>query len=501
MSVIPPNRVEAASNQVPWLNMQKVAMASAPQVLANKSAMDKTASASTNKIVHSYGCRCGKKWSADNAAFTSQVNLAKRAGEKSVDLSCPSCGENVFPLGSIQRASSKDESRSAAIFAAKDTNLQTTSSTYNTFIDRHVVFKATQALQNYASSMGMHMPRVKYLQGVHTKEAGFDIPIITSFSAEIEWQYGRNQKMRVMANVGIDAAGKIKMPKVFKTADFQEHPFDKDYVISMQKNVSPKLMGDTRRKTDLQQYRKTDPSRFRAVAAFGDADANVFVIYDEGDGDIFFEGVKSDADAWWWSALQGGDVDGYRLSGNTLIDAIDGDVMYSGASPEDVKREWLSLLGNTTGHNFSTLKEYNQSYGLREYDQGELFSSKTADEGGDWDTADAKCTLGTCNTKHTHYNGLSEDYSGDAYNKLSKGVCPICDGGLDKSYDKPQGQVQAKIEANLRIGDGGMLNVKIGATALLLAKKEGLHTVAFQVDKKQVKIDMQESDFNTLFNA
>jgi len=345
MSVIPPNRVEVAPNQIPWLNMQKVSRASAPQVLANKNTMAKTASASVDKIVHSYGCRCGKKWSADNAAFASQVNLAKRAGEKSVDLACPSCGEDVFPLNSIQRASSKDESRSAAIFAAKNTNLQTTSSTYNTFIDRHVVFKATQALQNYASKMGMHMPRAKYIQGVHTKEAGFDTPIITSFSAEIEWQYGRNQKMRVMANVGIDAAGKIKMPKVFKTADHQEHPFDKDYVIAMQKEVSPKMMGDTRRKTDLPQYRKTDPSRFRAVAAFG-----------------------------------------------------------------------------------------------------------------------------------------------------------------DESIDDPMGvpdadaELEAVVEANLHIGNNeGTLNVLAGAKATLLTKKEGLHTVAFQVEGKEVRIDMRKNDFVRLF--
>jgi hypothetical protein len=266
MTLIMPPRQNQSKGEMPgWLDVSQISAASVKEVQERKNNMQKTAS-KVNTVVTHYGCSCGKRFSKDNPAFTQQITLAKNAGASSVDLTCPGCGSLVFPLDTLQQTSTNKDSRFSAEYADGNTDL-TKKATYNTFVDRHVMFRAVEELQTYAMRNGMPMARARYIKSEHVKEAGFQYPILNNIEAEIEMRYGKNQKGYVTAVVSIDAAGTFKMPKVFKTADQKEHPFEKEYIVALMKDVSPKLMPPQRRKTDVPIFRQPDPSRFRTVAS------------------------------------------------------------------------------------------------------------------------------------------------------------------------------------------------------------------------------------------
>lgn len=259
------------SQEMPgWLNTSEIAAAGRKELGTLKKFATKADKKIENIVTH-YGCNCGKRYSKDHPAFSSQINLAKVAGKDSVDLTCPACGGKVYALESINRVRYNNTMGSKYadeyVVIGKDQNLsKEASGTYNTFIDRHVVLRALNALQGYASKNGMCMARARYIKGTHTKEAGFDFPIITKVSAEIAWVYGRKQTRTVTAEIGINAAGDFIYPKVFTTAEHKEYPFVKEAVKQVENTVSPREFVDNRRKTDTPTYRKPDPTRFRMAS-------------------------------------------------------------------------------------------------------------------------------------------------------------------------------------------------------------------------------------------
>jgi hypothetical protein len=268
MSAIIPNYDQKSKGKLPkWLDREALSKAASEEVTTRNNIMTKTASETGNRIISFYGCSCGKKWSADHPHFAKQIKTASVEGAKKVTLTCPVCANNVFALNQVGRNNNQHTVQHSAAFAGDGETDLSKKATYNTFVDRHVVTKVLQALQNHGSKMGMTLARARYLTGEHVKEAGFDYPILGKIEAAIEWIYGKNQKHTVTANVSIDAAGKFTLPTVFKDANHKEYPFTKEAVEQIERHVKPKSMPPQRRKTDIPMFRPIDISRFRAVAS------------------------------------------------------------------------------------------------------------------------------------------------------------------------------------------------------------------------------------------
>lgn len=223
-----------------------------------------TKEASVDQIVTSYACSsCGKIVNASSDIIKSQMTTQKYAGKSTFDFSCPKCSGILSPYKTVGQVSSIDNAYASQVEVKRD--LEKESSTYNTYVDRHLVYKAIDSLQNYAHKMGMFGARVRYLNSEHTKQAGQAYPMLNNINCEIEWMYGRNQKAKVEASIEIDQAGKYKFPRVFKFGSV-EYPFEKESVQKMQKEVRFDQLGTPPQKSSTPTFKKPDVSRFRQAS-------------------------------------------------------------------------------------------------------------------------------------------------------------------------------------------------------------------------------------------
>lgn len=234
-----------------------------------------TKEASVDQIVTSYACSsCGKIVNASSDIIKSQMTTQKYAGKSTFDFSCPKCSGILSPYKTVGQVSSIDNAYASQVEVKRD--LEKESSTYNTYVDRHLVYKAIDSLQNYAHKMGMFGARVRYLNSEHTKQAGQAYPMLNNINCEIEWMYGRNQKAKVEASIEIDQAGKYKFPRVFKFGSV-EYPFEKESVQKMQKEVRFDQLGTPPQKSSTPTFKKPDVSRFRQASLKKKADGETIV--------------------------------------------------------------------------------------------------------------------------------------------------------------------------------------------------------------------------------
>jgi len=262
---------DKVANKTPdWMNLQEIVNASAPERNATNKLMTKLASQEKANTTTSYACTgCSKVFSVDNPTLKAQATLANNKGSV-IDYTCPNCGNGLEPYHKIAKVN-LDPGTTYAEQTSKRVDLsKKASGTYNTFSDMHFVLRAVQELTNFASKQGMSMPRARYIKAEHIKQAGQQYPVLNDIQCEIEWTYGRKQKARVMASIAYDIAGKFIYPKIFKTADGQQHPFDKDYIASLEKIPNFERMMKGPKKSDIPTFRKPDITRFRAFASMNE---------------------------------------------------------------------------------------------------------------------------------------------------------------------------------------------------------------------------------------
>jgi len=133
-------------------------------------------------------------------------------------------------------------------------------------MNRHIQYKALQALTDYAASFGMWGVRARYLNGKNASMAGKNFQGYREITAELSWPIGPRLRQYVVASVGVDVGGKFVMPKIFKTADGVEHSFTKEAVGDLLKGKEfTKPSRDVRKRSDIPVFRKPDPTRFQAV--------------------------------------------------------------------------------------------------------------------------------------------------------------------------------------------------------------------------------------------
>jgi len=249
----------------PWMDPKELVSVSKKELDDRGKGMAIKKIASNDIITYSFACgNCKKTFYKDSNELQSQENLQKRAGVKEIKYNCPICSSDLTPYNSTLKLSAVSNAYANQTEVRKD--LVKEASTYNTYVDRHLVFKSLNALQDFASKQGMWGARARYLTGDHIKEAGQEFPLLNNFNCELEWKYGRQQTARVTASIGIDQAGRFKMPRVFKTIDGKEWPFEKESVLKVEKEIplyQPEL---PRKKTDLPTYKKPDISNFNVTS-------------------------------------------------------------------------------------------------------------------------------------------------------------------------------------------------------------------------------------------
>lgn len=278
MSRVIPQFKDIVSRPPEWLDTQKLVQASVEEVQQRKQALEKLSSHQAPTAVAFYACTtCKTRISADASALKSQANLAARAN-KEPEYICPDCSTPLIPYDTIKVSEIKRDSRFADQAIVRKDVIRKEGGTYNTFIDRHLVFRAVNELERFASKNGMTLARARFLRAERSKLAGQEYPILNDIVCELAWKFGRQYELKATASIAIDVAGKFVFPKVFTTSDGKQHPFEKVAVRNLEKEFEFEHFPKTvERKSDQPTYRKPDITRFHAVASQKQSDDDAIV--------------------------------------------------------------------------------------------------------------------------------------------------------------------------------------------------------------------------------
>lgn len=264
--IVPQNNKQI-KNLPSWLKVDEILEASKA---SKQAGIQKIAAKEQSSIAISYACSsCSKVFSVDHPELVKQANLAKRANTD-IAYTCPNCGNGMTPYKTTTSLCKRDEIRYADQIEVKKDMEKIASGSYNTYTDRHIQYRAINALEDFATKQGMTAVRARYLRSEHTKQAGQEYPMLNAIACELEWMYGKKQKARVEAFIGIDPAGKFKFPKIFKTADGTEYPFEKEVIQSLEKSADREVFERKMKRTDTSTFKRPDVSRFRAVASLNE---------------------------------------------------------------------------------------------------------------------------------------------------------------------------------------------------------------------------------------
>jgi len=263
--IIPNYDVNTRKTTPNWINPKEIITAGKGDLKKIKG-LTKTASQPT-KIIVSYLCTpCNKVFQSSHMDFIKQATIARKHNEPFEPI-CPKCGNKVIPYKDT--VLKETTSNLQSLNQEKNVNLldkeASAKGMYNTFVDRRVVYAASEKLGKFARKNGMTACTARYLKSEYTKEAGNDVSTFNKIDCSLEWLYGKNQKGRAMATVKIDPAGKFEFPKVFKVASGMEYPFEEKYVRKLEKEPAMFQSMPTRKKSDIPVYRKHDPTRFRVA--------------------------------------------------------------------------------------------------------------------------------------------------------------------------------------------------------------------------------------------
>jgi hypothetical protein len=247
-----------------WLNMKNVvAAAQATRTkIVNAVSLKATASTSEKHIVVSYRDSKGHVISAEDPIITAQI--AKNVIP--LDL----YGKELQPYKMINAHAAMADANVQSVLTEKrvTTNERQIHPSYmvDSTINRHLQYKALQALSNFANECGLYGARAKYVLGKNASVAGKQFQGYTEITADISWLVGPRFRKTVTATVGIDAGNKLVMPKVFKAADGTEYPFTKEAVGEFLKGIEfSKPSREIHRRSDVPVFKKPDPTRFKAI--------------------------------------------------------------------------------------------------------------------------------------------------------------------------------------------------------------------------------------------
>jgi len=251
------------SRDIPkWLDIKSIVAASRDTLTKISKSLLLSTTAASNKVVVSYRDSKGHVISAEDPFIVAQVSK----GVTPID----HYGKELSPYKVISARAEVENAHVQSVATEKRvaTNERQIHPSYmvDSTINRHLQYKALQALTNFANDCGLYGARAKYVLGKNAAVAGKEFQGYTDITADISWLVGPRFRKTITATVGIDAARKLVMPKVFKAADGTEHPFTKEAIGEMLRGMQfEKPSRQVRKRSDIPTFKKPDPTRFQAV--------------------------------------------------------------------------------------------------------------------------------------------------------------------------------------------------------------------------------------------
>lgn len=261
--VIPHYKVDTRKSIPAWMNVGEVVK----RGNENKLPPIKKQSSKGNIVVSYFCAPCNKVFLSSNQDIMKQSTLSHKQNKK-FEPHCPKCGNLIQPNKVVEKVSKVSNLQSISQEKRVDLLDKTAGAkgTYNTFVDRRLIYGILEKLSRYASKLGMTGCVPRYLKSEHIKEAGNDLSTLNNVECSLEWMYGRKQKGRATAVVKVDRAGNLELPKVFKVSSGMEYPFEERYVRQLEREPSLFQSLPQRKKSDIPVYRKPDPTRFRVAS-------------------------------------------------------------------------------------------------------------------------------------------------------------------------------------------------------------------------------------------
>ncbi len=278
MSLIIPQTNKSVKENIPsWVKTSELITASKEELERNKGFQKTASQQNLPTVIAQYVCpNCQRVVHASAPELKTQEDLAKRAS-KEFKPTCEVCKTELVPYRKV--GASVVPTQRQGDMTQKEVDISVKSGTYNTFVDRHLVFKAIDALRNYASQQGMQLAEVRYLKSEHSKQAGQEYPMVNNIECEVRWKTSPKVAHTVTATIVIDQAGMAKMPTMMTLADRQTVvPFTKESV----KEIEEKFAFDheverKQKRTDMATYKRPDISRFRAIASQEQTDTSSLI--------------------------------------------------------------------------------------------------------------------------------------------------------------------------------------------------------------------------------
>ncbi len=275
--IIPQNNRNVKVNIPSWVKPIELTAASKEELERNQGFQKTASQQNLPTVIAQYVCpNCQRVVHASSPELKTQEDLAKRAS-KEFKPTCDICKTELVPYRKV--GASVVPTQRQGNMTQKEVDISVKSGTYNTFVDRHIVFKAIDALRNYASQQGMQLAEVRYLKSEHSKQAGQEYPMVNNIECEVRWKTSPKVAHTVTATIVIDQAGMAKMPAMMTLADRQTVvPFTKESV----KEIEEKFAFDheverKQKRTDMATYKRPDISRFRAIASQEQTDTSSLI--------------------------------------------------------------------------------------------------------------------------------------------------------------------------------------------------------------------------------
>jgi DNA-directed RNA polymerase subunit RPC12/RpoP len=287
--IVPPSSENYKRKLPNWMNPKAVIEAS-KSFIGKVASMTKEAS-KPEEIIASYICpNCNKSFQSSHTDFIKQATIASK-NKVEFKPTCPNCGKEVIAdkkipimnrvsnlqtLTNEKRVDLRDShNHSIGVSLGKIGSFNKIAAlekeasgkgTYNTYVDRHIMYRAVDELGKYARKSGMTNARARYLRSEHVKEAGADIQTLNNIECVLEWVFGRNQKGYATSTISIDSGGKFVFPTIFKVASGKEFPFTERSIRSIEREPVMFNSYPSRKKSDVPTFKKVDPSNFRAAS-------------------------------------------------------------------------------------------------------------------------------------------------------------------------------------------------------------------------------------------
>lgn len=249
-----------------WIDKEALLEASDAEAKRKKDALSEIKSNAQIIVLSYFNPNTNAVFAADDPRLVAQQRLAAK-GEEKVNFTDPDTDEPLYAYKTAKRVQKSKAGKYSELTLKPERG-----GTYtNTFMDRHIQYKALEEMQRYAGTKGMSVPRARYLRSSYgTKQLGSNLITINNIQTELEWYYGKNQKGRAFATISIDPAGKFILPLTFKVASGEDFEFNEENVRMLEKDArfADMMISDRKpKKTDVPTFRRPDPSRFMATAS------------------------------------------------------------------------------------------------------------------------------------------------------------------------------------------------------------------------------------------